>query len=245
MDQLQNYFSALALFRDDEVAEQKSPQKNKGATLSKSAATTPAYLKKKGGGKGKKEGGSEDADVTLMQMPLVWIDLEMSGLDIEKDRILEIACIVTDGKLEKIVEGPVIVISQPEDVLQGMGEWCQEHHAASGLTDSVRASTVTEDQAQQEVLEFLRKHTRGNSGQSMLAGNSIYVDLKFLKKYMPILAAEFSPVLVDVSSIRALCVRWYPREAEKQPPKKQQHRSLEDIKESIAELKYLRRSIFK
>ena len=187
----------------------------------------------------------KEVQVQRMRMPLVWIDLEMSGLEIETDRILEIACIITDGKLERTVEGPDIVISQPEEVLEGMGEWCREHHGASGLTEGVHASSVTEAQAEQEVLEFVRKHTRGNSGQPLLAGNSVYVDLKFMKKYMPTLAAEFSHVLVDVSSIRALCVRWYPREAEKQPPKKQQHRSLEDIKESIAELKYLRKTIFK
>lgn len=227
MEKLQNRFAALAAVTDEE-----EEQKDQEAT----------QQVKSGNRKKKKQ---QEEEVVRMRMPLVWIDLEMSGLEIEKDRILEIACIVTDGRLEKMVEGPDIVISQPEEVLEGMGEWCREHHAASGLTESVRASTVTEAQAEQEVLEFVRKHTRGNNGQPLLAGNSVYVDLKFMKKYMPTLAAEFSHVLVDVSSIRALCVRWYPREAEKQPSKKQQHRSLEDIKESIAELKYLRRTIFK
>lgn len=233
MDTLRNRFSALSFFSEEEEEEQ---------TQIESAAKSSGSGKKKiGGGKSK----DDNSQVPRMRMPLVWIDLEMSGLEIETDRILEIACIVTDGKLEKIVEGPDIVISQPEEVLAAMGDWCTEHHAASGLTESVRASTVTEQQAEQEVLQFVRKHTRGNNGQPLLAGNSVYVDLKFMKKYMPTLAAEFSHVLVDVSTIRALCVRWYPREAEKQPSKKQQHRSLEDIKESIAELKYLRRSIFK
>lgn len=241
MEKLQNYFSVLALAKEEVEEEPKNEQETA------QGKSGNGKKKKNGGGKGKdsSEEGALDEEVVRMRMPLVWIDLEMSGLEIEKDRILEIACIVTDGKLEKMVEGPDIVISQPEEVLEGMGEWCQEHHAASGLTESVRASTVTEAQAEQEVLEFVRKHTRGNSGQPLLAGNSVYVDLKFMKKYMPTLSAEFSHVLVDVSSIRALCVRWYPREAEKQPSKKQQHRSLEDIKESIAELKYLRRTIFK
>lgn len=233
MEKLQNRYAALNLLSVEEEEEQRSTEN--------AAKSSGSGKKKLGGGKGKEE----EPEGSRMRMPLVWIDLEMSGLDIEKDRILEIACIVTDGKLEKMLEGPDIVISQPEEVLAGMGDWCTEHHAASGLTESVRASTVTEQQAEQEVLQFVRKHTRGNNGQPLLAGNSVYVDLKFMKKYMPSLAAEFSHVLVDVSSIRALCVRWYPREAEKQPSKKQQHRSLEDIKESIAELKYLRRSIFK
>lgn len=241
MEKLQNYFSVLALAKEEVEEEPKNEQETA------QGKSGNGKKKKNAGGKGKdsSEEGALDEEVVRMRMPLVWIDLEMSGLEIEKDRILEIACIVTDGKLEKMVEGPDIVISQPEEILEGMGEWCQEHHAASGLTESVRASTVTEAQAEQEVLEFVRKHTRGNSGQPLLAGNSVYVDLKFMKKYMPTLSAEFSHVLVDVSSIRALCVRWYPREAEKQPSKKQQHRSLEDIKESIAELKYLRRTIFK
>lgn len=238
MEKLQNYYSALALIGEKEEEEQRKDQE---ATQRKSGN---GGKKKKKAPEGKEEEVA-DGEVVRMRMPLVWIDLEMSGLEVEKDRILEIACVVTDGKLERMVEGPDIVISQPEEVLNGMGEWCREHHAASGLTESVRASAVTEAEAEREVLEFVRKHTRGNNGQPLLAGNSVYVDLKFMKKYMPTLAAEFSHVLVDVSSIRALCVRWYPREAEKQPSKKQQHRSLEDIKESIAELKYLRRTIFK
>lgn len=218
MESIQNRYAALSLLNEEEEQEQEQQR---------------SAVKKK------------EQPMPRLRMPLVWIDLEMSGLEIETDRILEIACVITDGKLEKMVEGPDIVISQPEEVLAGMGEWCTEHHAASGLTESVRASTVTEEQAEQEVLEFVKKYTRGSNGQPLLAGNSVYVDLKFLKKYMPTLAAEFSHVLVDVSSIRALCVRWYPCEAEQQPPKTQRHRSLEDIKESIQELKYLRRSIFK
>lgn len=230
MEKLQNRYAALSLMSEADEEDERT-----------TANSSRSETKKSGGSRGKEE----EPEVARMRLPLVWIDLEMSGLDIEKDRILEIACIITDGKLEKTVEGPDIVIWQPEEVLVGMGDWCQEHHAASGLTESVRRSSVSEEQAEQEVLLFVQKHTKGNSGQPLLAGNSVYVDLKFMKKYMPALAAEFSHVLVDVSTIRALCVRWYPRAAEKQPSKKQEHRSLEDIRESIAELKYLRRSIFK
>ncbi|XP_024385302.1 oligoribonuclease [Physcomitrium patens] len=247
MEKPQNYYSALASLDDNEDEDQRSSQKDAGASQGSGAAKSSGNGKKKktGGGRRKEEEVSADVKVGRVRMPLVWIDLVMSGLDIEKDRILEIACVVTDGRLERTFEGPDIIVSQPEEILEGMDVSFREHHAASGLMDGVRASSVTEEEAEQEVLKFVRKYTRGNSGQPLLAGNSVYVDLRFLNKYMPTLAAEFSHVLVDVSSIRALCVRWYPREAEKQPAKQLQHRSLADIKESIAELKYLRRNIFK
>lgn len=258
---------------EEEVPEKKTDPK-KEESMAKKSGANGNKKQIRGTGKGKKESismdvaGSEAATSvqaagteaaseggepstatststsTRLRMPLVWIDLEMSGLDLEKDRILEIACIVTDGRLDKMIEGPDLVIQQPEEVLAGMGPWCQEHHKASGLVDGVRSSTLSEEAAEEQVLQFVRKHTTGPA-QPLLAGNSVYVDLKFLTKYMPRLAAEFSHVLVDVSSVRALCVRWYPRDAERQPAKKQQHRALEDIKESIAELQYLRRTIFK
>ncbi|CAL4887961.1 unnamed protein product [Urochloa decumbens] len=131
------------------------------------------------------------------RMPLVWIDLEMTGLDYTKDRILEIACIITDGKLTKQIE----------------------------------------------VLDFVRRHI--SSGTPLLAGNSVYVDLFFLKKYMPQLAAIFSHVIVDVSSVMALCIRWYPKERKQTPRKRKAHRAMDDIKETIAELKYYKDNIFK
>lgn len=275
MTSYKNFFASLLSFNEKELEEEvpeKKPDPKKEESMAKKSGANGNKKQSRGTGKGKKESisvdvaGSEAATSvqaagmeaaseggepstatstsTRLRMPLVWIDLEMSGLDLEKDRILEIACIVTDGRLEKMIEGPDLVIQQPEEVLAGMGQWCQDHHKASGLVDGVRSSTLSEEAAEEEVLQFVRKHTTG-PGQPLLAGNSVYVDLKFLTKYMPRLAAEFSHVLVDVSSVRALCVRWYPRDAERQPAKKQQHRALEDIKESIAELKYLRRTIFK
>uniref|UniRef100_I1P095 Exonuclease domain-containing protein n=2 Tax=Oryza glaberrima TaxID=4538 RepID=I1P095_ORYGL len=177
------------------------------------------------------------------QMPLVWIDLEMTGLDVAKDRILEIACIITDGKLTKQIEGPDLVINQKKDLLDNMDEWCKTHHAASGLTQRVLQSTISEHDAETQVLDFVKKHV--GSSPPLIAGNSVYVDLLFLKNYMPQLAAIFSHVIVDVSSIMALCIRWYPKERKRTPRKGKKHRAMNDIKESIAELKYYKDNIFK
>ncbi|KAK4278766.1 hypothetical protein QN277_016566 [Acacia crassicarpa] len=177
------------------------------------------------------------------KLPLVWIDLEMTGLNVEVDRILEIACIITDGNLTKTLEGPDLVIRQTKECLDKMGEWCQSHHAASGLTKKVLQSTISEREAEKQVIEFVK--TNVGSYTPHLAGNSIYVDLLFLKKYMPELAALFSHVLVDVSSVKALCVRWYPKDQRKAPTKENKHRALDDIRESIEELRYYKANIFK
>ncbi|XP_020517157.1 oligoribonuclease isoform X1 [Amborella trichopoda] len=175
--------------------------------------------------------------------PLVWIDLEMTGLNLEVDRILEIACIITDGKLTKVLEGPDFIIYQSKECLENMGEWCQKQHAASGLTAKVLQSTINEQDAEKQVIEFIKKNV--GTYQPVLAGNSVYVDFSYLKKYMPTLAGLFSHVLIDVSSVKALCLRWYPKEFRKAPAKKNTHRAMDDIKESIQELKYLKDAIFK
>ncbi|XP_018818949.1 oligoribonuclease isoform X1 [Juglans regia] len=177
------------------------------------------------------------------KLPLVWIDLEMTGLNVEVDRILEIACIITDGKLTKTLEGPDLVIHQSKENLDRMGEWCQNHHAASGLTKKVLHSTTCEKEAEKQVMEFVKRNV--GTYTPLLAGNSIYVDFLFLKKYMPDLAALFSHVLVDVSSVKALCMRWYPRDQKKAPSKENKHRAMDDIRESIMELKYYKENIFK
>ncbi|GJM84978.1 hypothetical protein PR202_ga00700 [Eleusine coracana subsp. coracana] len=178
--------------------------------------------------------------------------LDGAGLDITKDRILEIACIITDGKLTKqieiiwlltILQGPDLVISQSKDCLDNMGEWCKTHHAASGLTERVLQSELSEHDAEAQVIDFVKRHV--GTGTPLLAGNSVYVDLLFLKKYMPQLAAIFSHVIVDVSSIMALCIRWYPKERKQTPRKQNTHRAMDDIRESIAELKYYKDNIFK
>ncbi|MBA0752791.1 hypothetical protein Gogos_001594 [Gossypium gossypioides] len=124
-----------------------------------------------------------------------------------------------------------------------MGEWCQNHHGASGLTQKVLESTVSEREAEKQVIEFVKRNVRTYTPH--IAGNSIYMDFLFLKKYMPDLASLFSHVVVDVSSIRALCMRWYPKEQENAPLKEKKHRAMDDIKESILELKYFKETIFK
>lgn len=177
------------------------------------------------------------------KMPLVWIDLEMTGLNIEDDRILEIACVITDGNLTKSLEGPDLVIHQTKECLDKMGEWCQVHHSASGLTEKVLQSSITERDAEKQVMEFVKRHV--GTYTPLIAGNSIYMDLLFLKKYMPNLAGLFSHTLVDVSSVKALCIRWYPRDNKRSPQKENKHRAMDDIKESIAELKFYKDHIFK
>lgn len=177
------------------------------------------------------------------KLPLVWIDLEMTGLNVEVDRILEIACIVTDGKLTKSIEGPDLVIHQSKECLDRMGEWCQSHHKDSGLIIKVLQSTISEGEAEKQIIEFVKRNI--GTYTPLLAGNSVYVDFVFLKKYMPDLASLFSHVVVDVSSVKALCIRWYPRENKKAPPKENKHRALDDIRESIMELKYYKQNIFK
>ncbi|KAM5584793.1 oligoribonuclease [Rosa sericea] len=177
------------------------------------------------------------------KLPLVWIDLEMTGLNVEVDRILEIACIVTDGRLTKSIEGPDLVIHQSKECLDRMGEWCQTHHKDSGLTTKVLQSTISEGEAEKQIIEFVKRNI--GTYQPLLAGNSVYVDFVFLKKYMPDLASLFSHVVVDVSSVTALCIRWYPRDKKKAPSKENKHRALDDIRESIKELKYYKQNIFK
>ncbi|XP_057953482.1 oligoribonuclease isoform X2 [Malania oleifera] len=167
----------------------------------------------------------------------------VAGLDVEVDRILEIACIITDGSLAKSIEGPDLVIHQTKECLDKMGEWCQDHHGANGLTNKVLQSTISEREAERQVVEFVKKNM--GTYTPLLAGNSVYMDFLFLKKYMPELASLFSHVLVDVSSIRALCVRWYFKDYKKAPSKQKTHRAMDDIRESIMELKYYRESIFK
>uniref|UniRef100_A0A0E0CK71 Exonuclease domain-containing protein n=1 Tax=Oryza meridionalis TaxID=40149 RepID=A0A0E0CK71_9ORYZ len=187
-------------------------------------------------------GGADDTEEALIQTSSSIKEAD-AGLDVAKDRILEIACIITDGKLTKQIEVPDLVINQKKDLLDNMDEWCKTHHAASGLTQRVLQSTISEHDAETQVLDFVKKHV--GSSPPLIAGNSVYVDLLFLKNYMPQLAAIFSHVIVDVSSIMALCIRWYPKERKRTPRKGKKHRAMNDIKESIAELKYYMDNIFK
>ena len=173
--------------------------------------------------------------------PLVWIDMEMSGLDPDACRILEIATIITDARLEIIAEGPDLVVHQPDEVLAAMDEWCTRHHGESGLTDQVRASSTGEAEAERQTLEFLARFTQ--AGASPLCGNSVHQDRRFIARYMPGLDAFLHYRLVDVSTLKELSRRWYPEV--KAPSKRETHRALDDIRESIAELRFYRTAVFR
>ncbi|KAF5206634.1 Oligoribonuclease [Thalictrum thalictroides] len=247
MENLSNAFALLELDVEDDkqqITQASSPPKDGKTSTSDKGKQIGGKSKNKAVAKNGKQVRQDPATTSEeYKMALVWIDLEMTGLDIQVDRILEIACIITDGNLSKSVEGPDLVIHQSKECLDKMGEWCQSHHADSGLTKKVLLSTIDERNAEKQVLDFVKKHVGTHT--PLLAGNSVYVDFMFLKKYMPDLASIFSHVLVDVSSIKALCIRWYPRDNKKAPSKENKHRAMDDIKESIRELKYYKDNIFK
>ena len=175
--------------------------------------------------------------------PLVWIDLEMSGLEPEHCEILEIATIVTDGDLNILGEGPDLVIHQEDAVLEAMDAWCTRQHGESGLTASVKASKVSLAEAEAQTLEFIGRHCE--AGRSPLCGNSIGHDRRFIIAHMPKLAAFLHYRSVDVSSVKELTRRWYPEALEGAPSKGESHRALDDIRESIAELRYYRSTVFR
>jgi oligoribonuclease len=171
---------------------------------------------------------------------LIWIDLEMTGLDPDRHVIVEIASIVTDSQLTVVAEGPDIVIHHPEDVLFAMEPWSLEHHQASGLLDRIRASSWTCQQAEAETIQFLSRYCEREA--SPLCGNSIGQDRRFLVKHMPRLEAFFHYRNIDVSSVKELVKRWYPSLS---PFKKEKsHLALSDIRESISELRYYRKEVF-
>jgi len=171
---------------------------------------------------------------------LVWIDMEMTGLRPERDRVLEIACIVTDSNLNIVAEGPVLAVHQEESILKGMDEWCTTHHTQSGLLDRVRASSLNEAEAERQVLEFLRQYVPAKA--SPLCGNTIGQDRRFLYQYMPILESFFHYRSLDVSSLKILAQRWKPQIMDGFK-KKEAHLALDDIRESIAELAYYRKHL--
>ena len=174
---------------------------------------------------------------------LVWIDLEMTGLDPTRERIIELACLVTDGDLRILAEGPELVIHQSDELLAAMDEWNTEHHTLSGLVERVRASTIDETTAESRVLEFLRAHVTESTAP--LAGNSIHQDRRFLQTFMPKLDAYLHYRNVDVSTIKELAKRWFPAAYDGAPAKSGAHRALDDIKESIEELQYYKGSVFR
>jgi oligoribonuclease len=174
---------------------------------------------------------------------LVWVDCEMTGLDLRRDALIEIAVLVTDSELRVLDAGIDVVMSAPDELLTGMQPVVQEMHASSGLTEAVRESTTTVAVAEQLVLDHLRKHVP-EARTVPLCGNSIATDRAFLARDMPELDAFLHYRMVDVSSIKELCRRWYPRVYFSQPQKGLSHRALADIKESIRELRYYRGTVF-
>lgn len=173
---------------------------------------------------------------------LLWIDLEMTGLDSSHDVILEIAVVATNFELSEVQEGPSFVLHAHEDVLKKMGQWCYEHHMASGLLSQVRTSTVSVCQAEEQVLAFVHEYC--SKSRLLLAGNTVYQDRTFLRRYMPTLENTLHYRLIDVSSIKELVKAWYPQHPEADFKKSKQHRALGDIYESIAELRHYRTYFF-
>ncbi len=171
---------------------------------------------------------------------LIWMDLEMTGLSPETDTILEIATLVTDDNLEVVAEGPNLVIHQPDSVLEGMDAWCRQHHGDSGLTEQVRNSAVSLAEAEQQTLAFIKRHA--GRREAPLCGNSIHQDRRFLVRYMPEVEQWLHYRMVDVSTVKELIGRWYGSEAV--PAKSEGHRAMDDIRESIAELKSYRERFF-
>ena len=173
----------------------------------------------------------------------MWIDCEMTGLELGSDKLIEIAALVTDSDLNVLGEGVDIVIHADDESLAGMPEVVTRMHAASGLTEEVRASTVSLAEAEERVLAYVREHVPDVRG-APLCGNSIATDRGFLARDMPTLDGHLHYRMIDVSSIKELCRRWYPRIYFNQPEKGLAHRALADIRESIRELAYYRRTAF-
>ena len=174
---------------------------------------------------------------------LVWIDCEMTGLDLRQDALIEVAVLVTDSELNVLGDGVDIVIKADDAVLDSMTEVVRDMHAKSGLTDEVRASSVTMAEAEDAVLDYVRTHVP-DQRSAPLCGNSIATDRGFLARDMPRLDSFLHYRMIDVSSIKELCRRWYPRAYFGQPQKGLAHRALADIRESIRELEYYRKAIF-
>ena len=175
---------------------------------------------------------------------LVWMDLEMTGLDPAKDVIVEIATIVTDDQLEIVAEGPDLVVHQPDDALANMDPVVVEMHTSSGLLEAIKASTITLEEAGAATLEFIKTHVP-EPRTIPLCGNSIGTDRRFLAVYLPEIEDHLHYRSVDVSTIKELTRRWYPGALEATPRKATAHRALDDIRESIEELRWYRTNVFK
>jgi oligoribonuclease len=175
---------------------------------------------------------------------LVWLDLEMTGLDVETDAIVEIAAVVTDADLAVLDGGIDVVVHQPGDVVARMNDFVRAMHEKSGLLSEISSSRVDLETAGSRVLDYVRSHVP-QPGVAPLCGNSIGMDRRFLVRYLPELDAHLHYRSIDVSSLKELCRRWFPDDYRKRPSKAEQHRALGDVLESIAELRYYRDAILK
>lgn len=172
---------------------------------------------------------------------IVWVDCEMTGLDLDRDVLVEIACVVTDAELNELDEGVDVVIYADADTLAGMPDVVRDMHTASGLLDDIPGGVPLAD-AEAAVLDYIRRHVP-EAGKAPLAGSSVYVDRGFISRHMPALDAYVHYRLIDVSTVKELSRRWYPRAFFASPEKKGGHRALADIRESIAELRYYREAV--
>lgn len=175
-------------------------------------------------------------------MHIVWLDMEMTGLEVETCHILEVACFITDEQLELASDDLNIVIHQSDKILENMSDWCNLHHSKSGLIDECQRSKTTLEEAQERILRFLENHIP--RGVCPLAGNSVYMDRIFLKKYMPLVDNYLHYKLIDVSTISDLTRRWQPSISKAAPKKQHCHRAIYDIKDSLNELRYYRKHLF-
>lgn len=175
---------------------------------------------------------------------LVWIDLEMTGLDVDRHVIVEVACLLTDSDLAPLDEGIDLVVKASEDELSQMGEYVTAMHDRSGLLEQIRAAELTVADAEARALAYVKQHVK-SPRSAPLCGNSIGMDRRFIARYMPLLDDHLHYRHVDVSSFKELCRRWYPEEYAKRPDKSETHRAAEDIRESIEELQYYRSAIMK
>ncbi|XP_062711784.1 oligoribonuclease, mitochondrial-like [Aedes albopictus] len=173
---------------------------------------------------------------------IVWIDLEMTGLDVNRDRILEIGCIITDKDLNILARGPGIAIHESEEVLAGMNDWCQSNHAKTGLIQAVRDSKIGLAQAEQLVLDVVKKYCPEKA--CPLAGCTVHMDRMFLWRYMPRLLEYLHFRTVDITTVKELCKRWNIKVFRACPRNKDAHRALDDVEESIQHMRYFKQKMF-
>jgi oligoribonuclease len=175
---------------------------------------------------------------------LVWIDLEMTGLDLQRHQIVELALLVTDAQLEVLADGLDLVVHQPPEVLAEMDDFVRKMHTKSGLLAEIERSSLTLEAAGKQAIEYIQRFVP-EPGTAPLCGNSIGVDRRFLDRYLPDLDRYLHYRSIDVSSLKELCRRWYPQAYKKRPSKTEAHRALDDITESVAELRYYRDTIMR